>query len=56
MPVKFPGWSQPGVSGLQAWIVAIANANAIMMTLEMYMMATIVGLFGLKTGQVGLTG
>ena len=36
-PVKLPGWSQPFVSGLQAWIVETANAKAI--PRDMYMMA-----------------
>ena len=36
MPVKFPGWSQPGVSGLQAWIEAMKKAKRV--TMVRYMM------------------
>lgn len=39
-PVKLPGWSQPSVPGLQAWMVETANAKAI--PKDMYMMAMMV--------------
>lgn len=35
MPVKFPGWSQPSVPGLQARIATVNSAAA--RTLEIYM-------------------
>lgn len=38
MPVKFPGWSQPWVSGLQAWTEAMRKAKMVMRVV--YMVAT----------------
>lgn len=35
VPVKFPGWSQPSVPGLQARVVTVKKARAI--ALERYM-------------------
>ena len=29
VPVKFPGWSQPGVWGLQAWIEAMKRVRMV---------------------------
>ncbi len=42
MPVKFPGWSQPGVSGLQAKTLAMRKAERVMRV--RYMMAVMFGL------------
>ena len=42
VPVKFPGWSQPGVSGLQARILALRKAKRVMRV--RYMIAVMFGL------------
>lgn len=39
MPVKFPGWSQPGVSGLQAWMEAMRKAKMVMRVVYMFTIA-----------------
>lgn len=39
MPVKFPGWSQPGVSGLQACMEAMRKAKMVMRMVYMFAIA-----------------
>ena len=55
MPVKFPGWSQPGVWGLQAWIEAMKRVKRVRR--KVYMIAvelSVVFYLGCFSGKVGL--
>lgn len=38
VPVKLPGWSQPGVLGLQAWMEAMRRAEMVMRVVYMVAM------------------